>query len=65
MQSHYNMIIASGRAYDVRRKSVITCTTENNSNDQRTVPGTAISLNLHLVVLKNSQYITLSDADQH
>ena len=38
---------------------------ENNSNEQDTVPGAAISLNLHLSILKTSQYITLGDAGQH
>ena len=39
--------------------------TGNNSNDQGTITGTAISPNLHLLTLENSQYITLSDTSQH
>ena len=37
----------------------------NKSNDQETGPGTAVLLNLHLPMLENSQYITLSDGGQH
>ena len=38
---------------------------ENNSNDQGPVPGPAMTLNMHSPILKNSQYITLSDVGQH
>ena len=38
---------------------------ENNSNDQGSVPGAAVALNDHSLILKNSQCITLSDMGQH
>ena len=37
----------------------------SNCNDEGTITGAAISVNLHSLILKSSQYNTISDADQH
>ena len=37
----------------------------NNSHDEGTVPGATVAMNLCLLILENTQYITLSETGQY